>query len=150
MKLLAIAVILLATGCTGNDSPKASFELRPVTEVGQAPCAQGTTPSTDGTECYRLSQGMSRIRPDKVQAGETNGTWVVQVTLNKADATTFAELTTRLNQQAEPLNRLAVVIDGKVLTAPTIASPIPGGTLEISGEFTQKTATELAERLRDG
>lgn len=163
MKLLAIvsAVVLAVAGAavivllyprTGSLPVRAEFELRPVAEMGQAPCAQGMTPSADGTECFRLSQGMSHIRPKRVAAGqvESDGRWIIQVTLAERDAAAFTELTTRLHQQPEPRNRLAVVVDGKVLTAPNVTSPIPGGALEISGEFTQKTATELAERLRDG
>ncbi len=39
---------------------------------------------------------------------------------------------------------------GKLLTNPTISEPILGGTAQISGNFTQQTATDLATLLNSG
>ena len=44
----------------------------------------------------------------------------------------------------------AAVLDGKVITAPTIQSPITGGSGQITGQFTPESATELAILLRAG
>ena len=44
----------------------------------------------------------------------------------------------------------AIVLDGKVLSDPVIRSAIPGGSGEISGNFTTKSATDLALLLRAG
>ena len=46
--------------------------------------------------------------------------------------------------------RFAIVLDGKVLSAPVIREPIPGGRGQISGNFTTKTAEDLAILLRSG
>ena len=46
--------------------------------------------------------------------------------------------------------RLAIVLDGKILSAPIIREEISGGSLEISGEFTPNEAMELAVLLRSG
>ena len=57
----------------------------------------------------------------------------------------FAKLTT------EHVNeRFAIVLDGKVLSAPVIREPIPGGRGQISGNFTTRGANELAVLLRSG
>jgi preprotein translocase subunit SecD len=42
------------------------------------------------------------------------------------------------------------VFDGKVLSAPVIRSPIPGGAAEIAGSFTVEAATEMAALLGGG
>lgn len=46
--------------------------------------------------------------------------------------------------------RLAVVLDGKVITAPEVKSAITGGSGVISGNFTVQSAGELAMMLRSG
>jgi preprotein translocase subunit SecD len=46
--------------------------------------------------------------------------------------------------------RFAIVLDGKVLSAPVIQSAITGGSGEITGNFTQKTVSDLALSLRSG
>lgn len=46
--------------------------------------------------------------------------------------------------------RLAIVLDGRVISAPTINSPITGGQGVITGNFTVKSANDLALLLRSG
>jgi len=45
---------------------------------------------------------------------------------------------------------LAIVLDGKVLSAPVIREPILGGSGQISGQFTVQEAQDLAALLRAG
>ena len=44
----------------------------------------------------------------------------------------------------------AIILDGKVLSAPRINEPILGGSAQISGNFTVESANELAIALRSG
>ena len=46
--------------------------------------------------------------------------------------------------------RLAIVLDGKIISAPTINEPITSGSGVISGNFTFQEATDLALLLRSG
>ncbi len=46
--------------------------------------------------------------------------------------------------------RLAIVLDNEVISAPNIQSPILGGSGQISGNFTVESAQELALLLRSG
>ncbi len=46
--------------------------------------------------------------------------------------------------------RFAIVLDGKVLSAPVIQGAITGGSGEITGAFSQQQVTELALNLRSG
>ena len=57
----------------------------------------------------------------------------------------FAELTA-----ANIGQRFAVVLDGEVITAPTIQTTIPGGSGQITGNFTPESANDLAVLLRAG
>jgi len=46
--------------------------------------------------------------------------------------------------------RFAIILDGKVISAPVINSPIPGGSGIITGNFTVASANDLAILLRAG
>ncbi len=69
----------------------------------------------------------------------------VALTFNSLGARTFFELT-RDNVD----KRLAIVLDGRVYSAPVIREPIAGGQAQISGSFTSEEAKNLAIALRAG
>lgn len=76
---------------------------------------------------------------------DQHGMPVVSTVFDATGARKFMKLTT------EHVNeRFAIVLDGKVLSAPMIREPIPGGRGQISGGFTVKTANDLAVLLRSG
>ncbi|MFA5499787.1 MAG: protein translocase subunit SecD, partial [Candidatus Omnitrophota bacterium] len=52
--------------------------------------------------------------------------------------------------QANVGKRLAIVLDGKVQSAPVIREPIPSGQAQISGNFTVQEANDLSIVLRAG
>ena len=76
---------------------------------------------------------------------DQNNMPVVTTEFDASGARRFAKLTT------EHVNeRFAIVLDDKILSAPTIREPIPGGRGQISGGFTLQTAKDLAVLLRSG
>ncbi|MFI6599746.1 protein translocase subunit SecD [Nonomuraea sp. NPDC050536] len=89
---------------------------------------------------------------DSAGAGIRQGTteWLVQLDFKSKGAAEWSKLTSVAYNSQEPRNRVAVVLDGVVITAPNILGPIPGGRAEITGGFTQKTANDLAEQLKYG
>ena len=75
---------------------------------------------------------------------ETNET-VVSFTLDRVGAKRFGKATsTGLGKQ------LAIVLDGKIISAPVIRDIIASGSGQISGGFTFQSATDLALLLRSG
>ncbi|EYT52703.1 preprotein translocase subunit SecD [Leucobacter sp. UCD-THU] len=82
--------------------------------------------------------------------GATTGEWVVQITMNSQGADTFGKISTRLYGAAEPQNRFAFVLDGSVLSAPTMNGQILDGRPSISGSFTQESSQALADQLKFG
>lgn len=69
----------------------------------------------------------------------------VSLSLNSKGAEIFANLTaTNIGK------RLAIVLDGKVVSAPTIRSAIPGGQAMIEGNFTAEEANDLSNILESG
>ena len=75
---------------------------------------------------------------------ETNET-VVSFTLDRVGAKRFGKATsTGIGKQ------LAIVLDGKIISAPVIRDTIASGAGQISGGFTFQSATDLALLLRSG
>lgn len=70
---------------------------------------------------------------------------VVTTVFDGTGARKFAKLTTEHVGE-----RFAIVLDGRVLSAPAIREPIPGGRGQISGGFTLQGAKDLAVLLRSG
>ena len=75
---------------------------------------------------------------------EVNET-VVSFTLDRVGAKRFGKATT-----SGIGKRLAIVLDGKIISAPVIREAIVGGGGQISGGFTFQSATDLALLLRSG
>jgi SecD/SecF fusion protein len=69
----------------------------------------------------------------------------VSITLNSKGAELFANVTaTNVGK------RLAIVLDGKVVSAPVIREAIPSGQAQISGNFSVNEANDLSVILRAG
>jgi len=75
------------------------------------------------------------------QSNET----VVNFSLDRVGAKKFGKATS-----AGVGKRLAIVLDGKIISAPSVREPIIGGSGQISGDFTFQSATDLALLLRSG
>ena len=90
----------------------------------------------------------------------TSNQWEVDLTLKSAGAAAFGKLTAQQAADYYPnastsaddaeLDRVAIVLDGNVVTAPETKGSIPGGNFTISGGFTQATAAQLQNVLKYG
>jgi len=81
--------------------------------------------------------------------------WQVNLNFKSAGATAFGNLTQKMYNQygktQSPLDDLAVVLDGKVISFPAInQGAILGGSAQITGNFDQSSATSLANVLSYG
>jgi preprotein translocase subunit SecD len=70
---------------------------------------------------------------------------VVSIRFDSAGSSTFAKVTAQ-----NVGKRFAMVLDGQVLSAPSINEPILGGSAQIAGSFTVASANALAISLRSG
>ncbi|MFI5612993.1 protein translocase subunit SecD [Amycolatopsis sp. NPDC051903] len=88
-----------------------------------------------GTEIADATSGYDQQR----------GQWVVDLTFKGAGSKTWGDFTSaNVNSQA------AFVLDTNVVSAPTIQSAILGGNTQITGQFTQGEAKDLANVLKYG
>jgi SecD/SecF fusion protein len=74
-----------------------------------------------------------------------SGEWVVNFAFDSIGTRRFADIT-----RANVGKPFAIVLDGKVLSAPVIREPIIGGSGQISGGFTVQQTSDLAALLRAG
>ncbi len=79
------------------------------------------------------------------QSYDQNNQAVVSITFDQQGGAKFARLTTE--NVGKPF---AIILDGKVLSAPNINEPILGGNAQISGGFDVPGANQLAISLRSG
>jgi preprotein translocase subunit SecD len=120
--------------------------------------ANAGSPPPPGVEFLPMQEGGGKIAVRKrvdVDGGDltdaragTNGQtgeWVVNFKFNSNGARRFADIT-----RANVNHRFAIVLDDKVISAPTIREPITGGSGQISGGFTANSANDLAVLLRAG
>ena len=82
--------------------------------------------------------------------GATTGQWAVDLSFNAKGTKDFGDVTTRLNGLTGSQNQFAIVLDGKVLTAPATNAAITNGSAQITGGFTQESAKTLADQLKYG
>ncbi len=80
----------------------------------------------------------------------TTGRSEVLVNLTQEGTERFAELTSRLTRQGTQIGRLAIVLDGKLHSAPLVSDVINTGAVTISGgRMTDRDAIELANVLNN-
>ncbi len=111
------------------------------------------TCETDGAQKYILG-------PVEIDGGDisdatfgldtTNNQWSVNLVFNGAGTEAFTQVSQRLYGAQEPLNRFAFVLDGSVISAPSMNGLITDGRPSITGNFTQETAQVLADQLKYG
>ncbi|MEK7295187.1 MAG: SecD/SecF family protein translocase subunit, partial [Actinomycetota bacterium] len=96
-----------------------------------------------------------KVFSNDAQAEIQNGSWVVVVGLrNGADGDQlWNALTTRcFNRDVTcPTAQVAIVLDGVVISAPVVREPVfAGGSVQISGDFKESEARDLAKILEFG
>ncbi len=74
-----------------------------------------------------------------------NNETIVSFSLDRIGAKKFAKATSE-----NVGKQLAIILDGKIISAPSIREPIVGGSGQITGNFDFQSATDLALLLRSG
>lgn len=82
--------------------------------------------------------------------GATTGQWAVNLVFDAAGTKAFSDVTARLSGLQGAQNQFAILIDGKVITAPATNEAISGGKAQITGGFTQASSKSLADQLKYG
>ncbi|CAL9390282.1 Protein translocase subunit SecD [Streptomyces sp. enrichment culture] len=78
------------------------------------------------------------------------GMWIVTMEFTDKGADKFAKITGELATKQAPQNQFAIVLDGQVISDPSVSQALTGGNAEISGGFTQQSAQDLGNMLSYG
>ena len=119
--------------------------------------------SADGKEKYILGpvelsgSDISTASHSQETSGQgvTTGRWAVNIQFNDAAREKFQNITSRLNavraqNSSDARARFAILLDGKVLSAPISQAVISDGKPQITGNFTEEQAKALADQLKYG
>ncbi|MFJ2184373.1 protein translocase subunit SecD [Streptomyces anulatus] len=80
---------------------------------------------------------------------QQTGEWIVSMEFTSAGAKKFQTITGRLAQQQPPMNQFAIVLDGEVVSAPSVRTALSKNA-QISGSFDQQSAEDLGNILSYG
>lgn len=135
-----------------SDKPYAACD-----ESGQIKYILGPV-AVPGSDLKTATAGLARN-----SNGQTTGQWAVSLQFNDAGTEKFKDTSTILYgfHESDPSgssfyqgrpdrNSFAVVLDGTVITAPSMNAIIPNGQAEITGNFTAQSASTLANQLSFG
>ena len=149
---ILLGCLLAFTLTAAEPSKPAAFEVRLVLDSAspdseQLTCTHpGTAPGQKVDEKLHVQKkpllDRSSLKSAAVQRNAITSAAEIAITFTERGAKRFAKVTRDHVGQ-----RLAIVIDGKVYSAPKVMTEIPGGKAVISGSFTEEEAAQLAARL---
>ncbi|MPS75377.1 MAG: protein translocase subunit SecD, partial [Microbacterium sp.] len=125
-------------------------ENDPASEPAEEPLI---TCEADGTAKYILGPvelDGSAISDATNGLNTQNNQWAVNIVFDGAGTETFSEISQRLYALTSPQNQFAFVLDGQVLSAPSMNAIITDGKPQITGSFTQESSKTLADQLKYG
>ncbi|MEV5971179.1 protein translocase subunit SecD [Streptomyces sp. NPDC051921] len=123
---------------------------------------QGTKPADPVVACGKNSLGQWEkylLGPAEVDGKDVDdakgvfdqqrGMWIVTMDFTGEGSKKFQKITGKLSQQTEPQNQFAIVLDGEVVSAPSVRQTL-SASAEISGSFNQQSAQDLGNILSYG
>lgn len=156
----APSTTVLENATPGTDVPSESSTTSVAAQDQQGdpndPAATVIVQNVDGSEVYQLGPAFAtgEVFASDAAADIIQGSWGVRVSLrsgpdgnqlwNKGAAQCFSRT------QLCPTGRMAIVLDGVVQSAPNVNQPTFTGGVDITGNFKEKEARDLARVLKSG
>ncbi|MFF4834554.1 protein translocase subunit SecD [Streptomyces sp. NPDC001315] len=133
-------------------------------EKARAAAGKGAKPEDATVACGKNSQnqwqkyilGAAAVDGTDVKKAQaiynttTAAGWTVTMEFTSKGAKKFGDITGQLAKQQSPQNQFAIVLDGEVVSDPSVREALTGGSAEISGNFSQEEAQSLANMLSYG
>ena len=146
MKTNLLVTILLFTISFAFAAEPSAFELRAVADTATDHTKEYSMPQHDGRSETILLDSAILLDQTALKGAalerELDGTPRILITLTESGGKRFGDITTKYLGK-----RLAIILDGKLHSAPVVRDPILGGSLTITGNLTEFEATELVKKL---
>ncbi len=142
------------TDATATDPNAAAGILEPTKSVDDKRNATVVLCGRDGSPRYQLGPTVMTgrvVKSARSRFGGGGGGWAVVLSLNSTGSERFNALAAESFQKPQPQNAVAIVLDGVVQSAPAFQTDnFQGGNVEITGDFSQSDAEDLATVLKFG
>ncbi|MBC7559413.1 MAG: hypothetical protein H7270_08665 [Dermatophilaceae bacterium] len=150
--LFAVASIVAGCSAANRGSPKPPLQMRLVKSSAEGPCSAlpltsdspGSACNRAGTITYELGESLVVVTPTSVtRDGQDRQT--VNAEFDKAGASKFGDVTGKAVEK-----QLAILLDGKVLSAPVVKAPLTTGNVSFTfatAAEAEKVATKLGASL---
>lgn len=152
---------------TGDEAAAADLQARFAAlnctdEAQRAAVGKGVKPTEPALACGKRGEAWGKwvLGPAAVEGKDIKsakgvidpqaGQWIVTMDFNDKGSDAFAKVTGELSAKQPPQNQFAIVLDGDVVSDPSVSSAIMGGNAQISGGFTQQSAQDLGNMLSYG
>jgi preprotein translocase subunit SecD len=147
-----MAVCLVASAAVGAELPTMPvFQMRLVLDTPDGDSEQMTLITKNEHDSYTNVLNVQKTvlldqtaLKSATSHADALGQPVIEINFTENGGKRIAEVT-RQNVG----KRLAIVIDGKLCSAPNIHEPISGGTVQISGSFSKQEANDLVRKIGD-
>ena len=145
--LIPLVAGWLITSAVAGAAPFASpaFQIRLVLDAPSNDSEPMTTVSKEKKEVLNVQKTVLLDQTDLKSVAvltDSSGQTRIGITFSDEGRKRFAEITRENIGQ-----RLAIIIDGQLYSAPTIRTEIPEGKAEISGNFSREEANVLAAKI---
>ncbi|MEV7443716.1 protein translocase subunit SecD [Streptomyces sp. NPDC091204] len=151
-----------ATGDAAAADLQAKFAALDCTDEKQRAAIKGAKPTDPTLACGQRGGAWGKwvLGPAAVEGKDVksakgvidpqSGQWIVTMDFNDRGSDAFAKVTGELAAKQMPQNQFAIVLDGDVVSDPSVSQAIMGGNAQISGGFTQQSAQDLGNMLSYG
>ena len=151
----AVLIVLCAAGCKThthnvNNAKPVPIGIHEVVSCLAVHSFLASNPRTNEKLCVAGEAIVTEKDIRQAQAGYSSSTNepVVYLYLDRSGGDRMYEATQRISARQDN-GRMAILIDGNLLTAPVVRTPIKDSLL-ISGNFTKRSAEDLADALMAG
>lgn len=144
---LVIPGLLLAISLHASEASAPSFVVREVVGATTPDAEPFTLKYPKGQETLHLARAhlldSSMVRQAAVEK-DALGYFHVRITLTPAGAQRLAEFTT-----SHAGTRIAILVEGRIVSAPFAHGPFTGGDFEITGNYSEAEAHELVRKINE-
>ncbi len=143
-KVLVVAVVAALAGCatTGGRTAPVTLEFRPGSESPGPGLTEMTLAGSERSVYVSEQVVLSNAEVKSARVVSGQGGPQVDIVFTETGAERFARAT-----EQSIMKPLAILVDGKLLSAPIVRETITGGRAVIAGRFTEQEAKRIADGI---